>query len=247
MVNYFPQTLSDLQTYVSGLVNDPSNTRYTLTMINNQLDLAQTRWNIEAKICRWTDYIALTSNAYRYNLTGNLTLTLLTDLRVTLKGVSLTKKSKNYMDMFSAQDWTTAQGTPQEYCIDLNSNPPSFILHPTPQANDVTLYTNVVGISNQNPLGFEYLTPHQPMVNATDTPWTVNGVTNSLTPPYVAGLGLDAAAALLEPDPTAETVKKKDIYRSQANAYLSIIQQIYADLETDQPFKMHGGRNWRYH
>jgi hypothetical protein len=243
----FPLTLSDLQTYVGELVNDPSFTRYTTTLINSQLDLAQSRWNMEAKICRWTDYVALTANTYRYGLSSSLTLPIITDLRVTLKGIPLTKKSKDYFDMYSAIDWTTSQGTPQEYCIDLNSNPPSFILHPTPQANDVTSYSNAVGITSQNPLGIEYLTPHQQMSLTTDTPWTVNGVTNSLTPPYVAGLGLDVAASLLEPDPTPETKLKAGLYRSQANSYLSIVQQLYADLETSQPLRMQGGRNWRFH
>ncbi len=110
----------------------------------------------------------------------------------------------------------------------------------------MTTYTNNVGISGQNPLGIEYVTPHSTLVNPTDTPFTVNGNQNTLILPYLAGLGLDVAASLLEPDPTAETVKKAAMFRGQANAYLSIVVQIYSDLETDEPFRMQGGRNWRY-
>lgn len=242
---YFPQTLSDLQGYVANLVNDPSQQRYTLTLINQQLDIAQSRWNLECKICRMTDYIALTANTYKYALT-NLTLTPMKFLRVTLKGVDLVKKSKDYFDMFSSSDWTTDQGTPQEYCIDINAAGPTIIVHPTPQGSDVTSYTNSVGVSAQNPLGIEYIAAHTPMSAASDTPFMINGVQNTLILPYVAGIGLDAAASILEPDPTKETVAKAHLYRSQANSYMSIVNQVYYDLEADEPMKMHGGRNWRY-
>lgn len=246
MATFFPQTLSDLQSYISGLVNDPSNNRYTVALINSFLDLAQTRWNMECKICRQTDYAALTANTYRYNLTTVATLPVMKILRVTIKGVDLIKKSKDYMDLYSANDWTTSQGTPQEFAIDLNSNPPSLILHPTPQAGDVTNYSNSVGITNQSPLGLEYVTPHQTLVNSSDTPFTVNGNANALILPYVAGLGLDVAASILEPDPTPETSMKSKMFRNQASAYMSLVTQIYYDLEAEEPFRMQGGRNWRY-
>ena len=249
MANFYPQTKSDLEGYISNLINDPNNTRYSVALIDSMLDLAQNRWNMECKICRQTDYSALTANQYRYPLTGAsqvASLPVIKILRVTIKGVDLIKKSKDYMDLFSANDWTTAQGTPQEYAVDLNSVPPSLILHPTPQGGDCTTYTNNVGITNQNPLGLEYVTPHQTLVNSTDTPFTVNGNANTLILPYLAGLGLDVAASILEPDPTQETVLKAKLFRSQANGYMSLVTQIFYDLEADEPFRMQGGRNWRY-
>jgi len=252
-MSYFPTTLSDLQTYISGLVNDPSNTRYSLTMINNQLDLAQHRWNNDVKICRLTDYVALTANQYRYQISTSLTLQPIQLLRVTLKGVPLIIRSKYYMDLYSQIDWTTSLGTPQEVMIDLNSyntgmsqTGPSLILHPTPQANDVVAYNNGVGVTNQNPLCVEYVCPHTPMVNPTDQPFTVNSVfTNTAIVPYLAGLGLDVAASLLEPDPTPETIQKAKLFRAQANTYTSLVSQMYQGLEEDTPMRMAGGRTVR--
>lgn len=249
----FPTTLLDLQTYIGNLINDPSNTRYGLTIINNYLDLAQHRWNNEAKICRLTDYVALTTNVYRYQLSSVLTLMPIQMLRVTLKGIPLIYRSKEYMDKYSSIDWTTTIGTPQEFMIDLNSNNtglsqtgPSLILHPVPQGGDVSSYTNAVGITNQNPLGVEYLCPHTTMVNPTDQPFTVNSTffNNSMIP-YLAGLGLDVAASLLEPDPTPETASKAKIFRAQANAYLSLVIQMYQDLEVEVPWRFGGGRTVR--
>jgi len=250
---YFPQTLIDLQSYISGLINDPTNTRYSLATINSQLDIAQHRWNAEARICRWTDYITPTANVYRYPISTNLTLFPIQILRVAYKGQPLIIRSVEYFDKYSATDWTTSIGTPQDFCIDLNSNNatlaqtgPSFILHPTPQAGDVTPYTNNVGISNLAPLAIEYLAPHTPMSSDSDTPFTVNTTyTNTAIIPYLAGLGLDVAASILEPDPTKETVSKARLFRSQANAYMSMVVQLYRGLEEDAPFRMSGGRTIR--
>jgi hypothetical protein len=252
-VSYFPTTLSDLQSYIGDLINDSTFTRYPLTLINSYLDLAQHRWNSEGKICRLTDYIACTANQYRYQLSGNLTLMPLMILRATWKGVPLIARSKDYFDKYSSIDWTTTIGTPQEFAIDLNSNNtglsqtgPSLILHPVPQAGDVSLYTNAVGITNQNPLGIEYLAPHTTMVNPTDQPFTVNGTfINTAMIPYLAGLGLDVSASILEPDPTPETVQKAKIFRAQAQAYLSMVVQMYQGLEEDTPFRFGGGRTVR--
>jgi hypothetical protein len=252
-MSYFPTVLSDFQTYISGLINDPQNTRYPLTLINNFLDLAQHRWNSEAKICRLTDYVACTANVYRYQLSTNLTLMPLMIMRVTWKGIPLIIRSKEYMDKYSSIDWTTTIGTPQEVMIDLNSNNtglsqtgPSIILHPVPQAGDVSSYTNNVGITNQNPLSIEYLAPHTTMVNPTDQAFTVNGTfINTSILPYVAGLALDVSASILEPDPTPETIQKAKIFRAQANAYLSLVIQMYQGLEEDAPLRFGGGRTVR--
>jgi hypothetical protein len=252
MANYFPTTLSDFQTYISGLINDPSNTRYPLLLINSQLDLAQHRWNAEAKICRYTDWILAIANQYRYQISNFFSVNPIQLLRVTWKGVPLVIRSKDYFDKYSQIDWTTTTGTPQECCIDLNTLPnvvgpiASFILHPTPTANDVVPYSNAVGISNQNPLAIEYVCPHTQMVNPTDQPFTSNFTWfNQLIIPYLAGLGLDVAASLLEPDPTPETVQKAKIFRSQANGYLSLVVQMYQGLEEDVPARFSGGRTIR--
>ena len=259
----FPANLGDLQNYISGLVNDPTNTRYSLAMINSQLDLAQHRWNMEAKIVRWTDFIPCYANQSRYFLTA-LNLTPIQILRATWKGVALQIRSKQYFDQYSAIDWQSQTGTPKDICIDLNSNTQvgyvagvgaSLILRPIPQAGDVTSYyysgygPNANSNLNPNgyPLSVEYLAPHIQLSASTDVPFTPNisslYVNNAILP-FLAGLGLDVAASILEPDPTAETVSKAKIFRAQANAYLSLVVQMYQGLEEDVPGRMQGGRAW---
>lgn len=252
-MSYFPTTLSDLQSYVSGLINDPTNMRYPLALINSQLDLAQFRWNLEAKICRYSDSILPVANQYRYFFTDFFTLRPIQILRVTLKGIPLNIRSKEYFDRYSSIDWTTTTGTPTDTMIDLNSLPAvvgpmgSLILYPTPMSNDAQFYTNAVGITNKPPLVVEYLCPHYQMTQPTDTPFASaggTGWTNQLMIPFLAGLGLDVAASILEPDPTPETVSKAKIFRAQANTYLSLVVQMYQGLEEDVPGRMNGGRSW---
>jgi hypothetical protein len=84
------------------------------------------------------------------------------------------------------------------------------------------------------------------MVNPTDQAFTVNGMfINTAVLPFVAGLALDVAASLLEPDPTPETAAKAKTFRAQANAYLSMIVQMYQGLEEDAPLRFGGGRTVR--
>jgi len=228
----FPVTLSDLQAYISNLINDPTNTRYSLTLINNQLDIAQDRWNLEAQICRTSQTLTVVANQASYGLT-TLTGTFLKMLRVAHKGIQLTKRSKMTLDMYSAIDWTTTLATPTSYLLDMTVNPPVLFLYPQPQANDAGAFLLV-----------EYLVRHTSMVNPGDTLFMIGGTTNTLIAPYSFGIGLDVAASLLEPDPTPETVAKAKLFRSQANSVLSIVTQIYADFDLDEPYRMTGGRVW---
>lgn len=228
----FPATLSDLQSYISNLVNDPTNIRYTLSLINNQLDIAQDRWNLDVKICRTSQTLTVVAGQATYAL-NTLTGTFMKVLRVAHKGIGLTKRSKDTFDMFSAIDWTTTTGTPGSFLIDLTLNPPVLMLYPQPTSLDAGAFLLV-----------EYLVRHTTMVNPTDLPFTANGVQNTLIAPYVFGLGLDVAASLLEPDPTPETVAKAKTFRAQANSVLSTVQEIYSDFDLDEPYRMQGGRTW---
>lgn len=233
MVAPFPQTLSDLQSYISNQINDPTNSRYSLTLINQQLDIAQNLWNMEALICRAIVTLTTVAGTQTYAI-STLTGTIIKPLRVTHKGIALRRRSKYYFDLFSAIDWTTDQGTPKDFYFDISNAVPNIGLHPTPQSNDAG--TN---------LAVEYLLAHQQMVNPTDTPFASPALTtNSLISPYIYGLGLECAAAILEPDPTPETVKKAAVFRAQANAVRSQVVQLYQDLEWDEPLKMYGGRSW---
>jgi hypothetical protein len=230
----YPATLSDLQTYISGKINDPTNTRYSLTTINSELDTVQDRWNLEAHIVRDSVTLTTVAGTSTYALSG-LTGTPIKFLRVTHKGINLQKRSKQYFDMFTSYDWTADNGTPNDYYIDINTSTPLIGVRPNPQGNDAGANLKI-----------EYVKRHTSMSAASDTPFMNGSSANTLVAPYFYGVGLEAAANLLDPDPTPETVQKASLFRAQAERVLSIVMQIYTDLDSDEPLRIQGGRNWIY-
>lgn len=228
----YPSTLADLQGLISNLVNDPANTRYSLTEINQFLDTVQDRWNYEANICKTAQTLTTVGGTSAYAL-STLTGNALKIFRVAHKGIALTQRSKAYFDQYTAYDWTGDTGTPKDFCVDMTLTSPSIILRPNPTTNDAGANLLV-----------EYLVRHTQMVNPTDTPFNINGTANTLIQPYVYGIGLEVAAEILEPDPTKETVMKATTFRKQAERVLSNVIQIYTDFDAELPFRMRGGRNW---
>lgn len=235
MTTPFPANLGDLQTMMGNLLNDPSNTRYSTTEINQYLDLAQDRWNREARICRFATTLTVVAGTNTYLLSTLTGSTPLEIKRVCHKGIPLIKRSKDYFDMYSDIDWTTTTGTPTQYIVDLSTGTPQIILYPVPQANDAGQYLLV-----------EYTLRHDPMANSSDTPFTAASTVNTLALPYAGGLAYEAAAGILEGDPTPETVKKVNSYRTMANQILSQIVQWYDRLDSDEPWRFAGGRNWHH-
>lgn len=230
----FPANLADLQALAADHMNDLDHTRYKLDEINEHLDIAQDRWNREAHICRVRDTLTTVTDQYQYSF-SLLSATPLEFWRVTHKNIDLIKRSREYFDRYSGVDWTQDKGTPKEFGVDLGVMPAFLFLHPTPTGNDAG--ANLIA---------EYTARHDKMVNPTDTPFTVNGVQNTLIIPYIAGLAIEAAADILQHDPTPETVKKVASFKQESEAILSQVIQWYSRLDADEPLRMAGGRNWFY-
>jgi hypothetical protein len=225
-------TLTDLDVFISALVNDPSNTRYDLTNIGTELDNSQNEWNLEAKIIKDTVTITVVSGTYQYALSG-LTGTPISFTRATHKGLPLKKRSKSYFDLFaSGQDWTTTLGTPTDYFADIaiaaNQN---ISVHPVPQGNDAG--ANLV---------VEYIKQHTSMSAGTDTPFMSGTSANSLLRPFDYGLGYSVAAKLLARDPTPENVQKVQNYNQIANRVKANVIQVFEALEKEEPLRLRSTR-----
>jgi hypothetical protein len=160
-----------------------------------------------------------------------LSTTPLEFIRVTHKGIDLTKRSKDYFDTYTGYDWTTMTGTPRDYFIDLLQSAPYIGVRPCPTSNDAGANLLV-----------EYLGRHSPMVNSSDIPFTVNGSINTLIKPFLAGLASEVSADILEHDPTPETIQKAKTFKADASAMLSQVVSFYQRLEEDEPWHMRGGR-----
>jgi hypothetical protein len=225
-------TLTDLQVFVSALVNDPNNTRYATTDINTELDNSQDEWNLEAKIIKDTVTLTVVSGQYQYAISG-LTGTPISFVRATHKGLPLKKRSKSYFDLFaSGQDWTTTQGTPTDYFVDIQISANQYVsVHPVPQGADAG--ANLV---------VEYIKRHTAMSAVTDTPFMSGTNANSLLRPFDYGLGYSVAAKLLARDPTPETVQKVSNYNTIANRVKANVVQVFEALEKEEPLRLRSTR-----
>ncbi len=225
-------TLSDLQTFIAALCNDPNQTRYQLTDMNTELDNSQNEWNVEARIIKDTVTLTVVSGTYQYAL-SSLTGTPIDFVRATHKGLPLKKRSKSYFDLFaSGQDWTTTQGTPTDFFADIEIQANQYVsVHPVPQGNDIG--ANLV---------VEYVKMHTSMSAASDTPFMSGASPNSLLRPYDYGLGYSVAAKLLARDPTPETTMKVQNYLQIAARVKANVVQVFQALEREEPYRLRSTR-----
>lgn len=226
-------TLSDLQTLVGALCNDPNHDRYSLTDIGTELDNTQDAWNVKAKIIKDTITITTVSGTRQYLLSG-LTGTPISFPRVTHNGLDLGKRSKSWLDHASGTDWTTAIGTPKFFIIEGEDPDLQYItLQPIPQSGDAG--ANLV---------VEYVKRHTPMSVASDTPFMSVTTANYLLRPYDFGVAYATAARLLARDPTQETIVKAGNFSKIGDNVLSDVIQVFKALEAEEPKRLQGGRYW---
>lgn len=216
--------LSEIQSLVGSLCNDPNHDRYSLSDINTELDNSQDTWNIEAKIVKDTVGVTLVANTRQYALSG-LTGTPISFPRVTHKGIDLTKRSKAYFDHLMGYDWTTDIGTPKDFFIEAEDPDTQYVtVHPTPQSGDV-----------DGALVVEYIKRHTPMSASTDTPFMSVATVNYLLRPYDWGLCYSVAAKLLLRDPSPQNASKSANYAGIARNVLDSVIQVFKALEAEEP------------
>lgn len=220
-------TLSELQTMIGSLTNDPIHDRYTLTDIGVELDNSMDDWNIKARIIKDTITLTVVDGTRQYALAG-LTGTPIAFPRVTHKGLELSKRSKSWLDLYSGSDWTVNIGTPKYFVIEAEDPANQFItLQPIPQSGDAG--ANLV---------VEYLKRHTSMVAATDTPFMSGTEANYLLRPYDWGLGYDASSRLLVRDPSPANVAKSGAYNKTGHGVLDDVIQVFKALEAEEPKRL---------
>ncbi len=224
--------LSEMQTFIGSLANDPNHDRFALTDINTELDNTQSQWNQEIKIIKETTTITVADNTRLYLLTL-ITGTPLAIGRVTHKGIDLEKRSKQYFDLYG-NDWTADIGTPREFCVEATD--PSnlyLILHPTPQSGDTG--ANLV---------VEAIIGHTPMSAASDVPFMLGALSNYLLRPYDFYLCYSVAARLLARFPSDENNARAGQYLMLSKDGKSNLIQVLKALESEEPKRVSGGRYW---
>lgn len=226
-------TLTELQSLIGSLCNDPNHDRYSTSDINTELDNSQDTWNLEAKLITDTVTITTVSGTRQYALSG-LTGTPISFPRVTHKGIDLTKRSKAYFDHLSSSDWTAHEGTPTDFFIEQSDPAVQYLtVYPIPQGADVG--DNLV---------VEYNKRHTSMSAASDVPFMSVATSNYLLRPFDWGLAYSVASKLLLRDPSNENAAKSANYATIAKNVLAEVVQVFKALEAEEPKRLSGGRYW---
>lgn len=232
--------LSDLQTLVATLCNDPSNARYQTTDINQELNNTQRQWNGEIGINKRSGTITVVNGQRQYPLFTLITGTPVSFTRVTHKGIDLKKRSKTYFDLYTGTDWTQAIGTPTDYFIEFENtanvqdqSDKYITLYPIPQSNDVG--ANLV---------VEFVADVSDMSGGTDLPFTTGQFSNYFTLPYHFYIAYSAAARLLARDPSPENQVRAGQYLVIAGQGKELLINIFKNLEAEEPIRLRGGRQW---
>lgn len=224
--------LSDLQSLIGSLANDPNHDRYSLSDINTELDNAQNQWNEEIKIIKETTTITIVVSQRQYLLTL-ITGTPIAFGRVTHKGLDLAKRSKAYFDLYGS-DWTQDIGTPREFCVEATDPSNLYLtLHPTPQSGDIG--ANLV---------VEAIIGHTSMSASTDVPFMLGTASNYLLRPYDFYLAYNVAARLLARFPSDENNSRSAQYLKISSEGKANLVQVLKALEAEEPKRMSGGRYW---
>lgn len=226
-------TLSDLQSLIGQLTNDPNHDKYKTSSpddIGIELDNVQDRWNLEAGILKDVVTLTVVDGTRNYALSA-LTGTPIRFDRVTHKGLLLERKDKSWYDLYKGgDDWSDNTGTPTGYYIDVSDpDNQNIFLYPIPQSADAG--ANLV---------VEYVKRHTSMSAAGDSPFN----SNLLLTPYHHGLAYHASANLLLRDPSEANVLKVGQYNKLGNNILSKVIEVFKNQEREAPYRLRGGRRW---
>lgn len=226
-------TLTELQSLIGNLCNDPNHDRYSLSDINTELDNSQDTWNLEAKLITDAITITVVSGTRQYALSG-LTGTPISFPRVTFKGIDLHKRSKPYFDHLTGQNWSDDTGVPTDFFIESTDPDSLYItLYPIPESEDAG--ANLV---------VEYVKRHTSMSTSSDVPFMSGTSSNYMLRPFDWGLAYSVSSKLLLRDVSSENSAKSQSYATIAKNVLAEVVQVFKALESEEPKRLQGGRYW---
>lgn len=228
-------TLSDLNTLIGSLTNDPNHDRYTTTDILTELNNSQDMWNVEARLIKSTTTITTVSGTRQYAL-SNISGTVIAIGRATHKGIPLIKRDKAFLDLYyGGNDWTVNTGTPTDYYVDVTDPANQYVVvYKTPQDSDAG--ANLV---------VEAIIRHTSMSASSDVPFMSGTSSNTILRPYDWGLAYEASARLLARDPNKENVPKSVNYASIASVIRADVVQVFKAIEQQEPPRLKMPMRWR--
>lgn len=150
-------------------------------------------------------------------------------VRVAHNGNKLNRTSEYDLDVLYKQSWTSNQGTPSSYYIDLDPNNKKIILFPIPKAGDV-------GVDN---LVMEYIKLPPALSGDSSVPFD----SHTLLAVYHDAIAYGAAASLLNIVPSQESLVMIGQYEKKYGKAVDHCIENFKNLGDKSPMNIFRGRN----
>ncbi len=215
------------QTLIGDLINDPSNTQWSTSQLQAQIQVSMEQFVEDTKALTDTQSFSIVSGTNTYALLAD-TLDI---LRVSLNGLPKLRMSKFDLDVKTSVNWAATAGTPNQYFVDFTSTNKNLTLYPIPQGSDV----------GTNNLVVEYI--KVPPVLTADSDLLLNS--QVLLNSYLMAIPYHAAAFFLESTNDPKNWANAKIYRNNYENYVSDCKETLVSLRQTETRRMRGGRYFK--
>lgn len=218
---------SDIRTFARLWVNDPNGTRYSDSIVNNAINIANERFAVDSKSLFKDATTTITVDDGTYSLPSDF----MWEKEVEYDGKPL-EAAKRYTirNSSSDDDWTDDKGAPTNYIIDPEENRKEIRLYPIPD-------------SSQTGKSFTLVYFAKPSDLTADSSIPLNGDTYL----YRFHMGVAAFAAWMlmgyetaTPETEAKMNRMWNLYRYYVDEALDTY-----DNTVNEKMNMRGGRNYR--
>ena len=217
-------TRLNIQTMIGDLINDPNNTQWSTSQVQDQIQHSMEQFVEDTKALTDTQSFSVVSGTNTYDL-SNDTLDI---IRVAHNGLALARRGKFDLDIEQVADWSITQGTPRSYYVDFTSTNTNLTVFPIPQSGD----------AGTNNLIVEYVKVPPTLSSDSDEPLN----SQPLLRPYLMAIVYNAAAYFLGASTNPVDWQKSDRLIA---AYADLVykcQEIFNQLSQTKSPRMRGGR-----
>lgn len=215
-------TRTQLETEISRLLNDTGNTRWSTTVIDDRIELAQKDIVIRTSCLKEVSTFSPVALQQEYALPTDF----LSADRMTVDGKDLKYIDKSELDFYNTGDWTESKGTPTNFYLDISTDNLKFGLYPKPD----TAGTNTGKLL--------YVKVPDVLSGASSVPFD----TNALLIPYHIGIIYYVVMMCRLDDEKFDS----------ANKYLGLYEYILNEIidkfgaAKNMQWRLKGGRQWNF-
>jgi hypothetical protein len=205
-------------------VNDPSERRFTAVQKQAEIEKAQEQFVLDTRCLKDVFSITIVAGTSEYDLPSDIFCVL----RAAHQGKKIESISAYELDILYNSDWTSLEGTPTKYYVDLDPNNKKLRFFPTPAAADAGANTTL-----------EYI--KIPPALSADASIPLDG--HTLLTPYHDALGYWAAASLMGILPDQGALVMISRYQREYQNLVDKCIETFKSMGEQLPINIYRGRN----